>query len=204
MPSTVRVTGPHDLALEVHRAFLAAGVEAQLLTDAASSAALVAAAPGTVDVVCRTDARDATIVMMKRADPRRPVLAVGPLPRPALASIDQAWGPDAFVCWPATQAALVAGVARAVVVAPRAKHLRWPWVTRSATYAGLLICMVGGLPLGLGVAGAIAQAFGVFLAGSGSLLGATYSRSPLRSATFGAGCLLGAVALLARAAVVVL
>jgi DNA-binding NarL/FixJ family response regulator len=140
MPS-VRVIGQSDVARQVFEGLRSAGVVAQLEAGAPADVAGVALEAGAVDVVCTDSGSDSALALVKRAFPRRPVLAVVDLQHaPDMErALDGALAPDAYVAWPATATDLVAGIRRATDAAARAP------LERRVRFLSTLVAAAGGV-----------------------------------------------------------
>ncbi len=110
----LRVIGRIDRATEVHRALAAAGIGADLYTGPPAE---VARGESEADILVFSEDASAlaTCRLLKKAGPRRPVLALVP-ERSAAAA--RAWcatsrGPDAWLVWPAPPESVSAALGRA-------------------------------------------------------------------------------------------
>jgi hypothetical protein len=155
-----RVYGPATFKPDVHQALGRAGVETAALGDLSGLALREPVEPGVVDVVCLNEGSDGLVVMLKRAQPRRPVLGVVADERSARLALGASWGPDACVVWPATPEALAQGAARALLLAPRPSYLRWPRLLATLSAVLMLAVMTIGVLAGrAGPAVMLTQAF---------------------------------------------
>jgi hypothetical protein len=161
MPLTARVIGRVDIAEQVCQALRSAGVEVELATAGPMNVFASRPPAEGVDVTIATSMFDPSLWRLAKLwHPDRPMLALAERERESAlrSAVRRRHGPDAYLTWPATGAALADGVRRAVE-ASAGRHRTWSLddLTLALVWVGFFLFNMGFVkwlrPIGLLVAG---------------------------------------------------
>lgn len=197
-PLRARLHGGGPLATDLLAALHAAGVEVVRPEGPPAAALRAPADEGGIEVVLVDGDADGLVALAKRADARRPVLAVGADARALRVCLGGYWGADAALAWPATREALLGALARAAAAARRPRALRWPWVMKLGQ--AFAFAVVLGPSPGTGPAALAAKATALLAIPLLMLAGVPYSSRPRRDAAFALVLLAASLALVVKLA----